>query len=411
MDSAFAAAERAARECYGKLVAWLAYQWRDVAAAEVALSEALLKALACWPRDGVPDAPQAWLLTVARRELLQVARRQRLHASPEVQALFDEQAFDVTPAAVPDARLMLMFVCAHPAIDAKLRPALMLQTVLGLDARIVAQAMLASPSAVAQRLVRAKQKIRDARLRFEAPVADELPARLYAVLEAVYAAYGLGWDAVDGGGGGADRAGLRAEALFLGELVQGLLPDEPEAMGLLALMQFCEARTRARWADDGRFVPLHEQHTALWHRPTIQRAETLLRRAAACSAPGPFQIEAAIQSAHCQRLFGGHTPWPAVVQLYTQLLAMSPSLGVQVAHALACAHGGDLARASRLLGAMADPRRLSYQPYWVAKAHVESLRLDNAAAQSLEHAIGLTASPAVRAHLLTQLALLGGAGT
>ena len=110
MDSAFAAAERAARECYGKLVAWLAYQWRDVAAAEVALSEALLKALACWPRDGVPDAPQAWLLTVARRELLQVARRQRLHASPEVQALFDEQAFDVTPAAVPDARLMLMFV-------------------------------------------------------------------------------------------------------------------------------------------------------------------------------------------------------------------------------------------------------------------------------------------------------------
>lgn len=398
---AWATAERAARECYGRLVAWLAYQWRDVAAAEDAMATALAKALERWPVDGVPTAPEAWLLSVARRELLQVARRQRLHASPEVQALLhDDGAYPNTPA-VPDDRLKLLFVCAHPAIDAGIRPALMLQTVLGLEAQVVAQAMLTSPTAMAQRLVRAKQKIRDTRIRFEEPDADELPDRLRAVLEAIYAAYGLGWDAVDGG----DSAivGLRAEALFLGELVAHLLPDEPEAKGLLALMRFCESRTAARYTPEGDFVPLPAQDVTLWNRALIEQAEQGLWQAARQHRPGPFQIEAAIQSAHCQRLFTGQTPWHGVALLYGQLLALAPSLGAQVAHAVAWAQCGDAGQARQLLDALEHPRLRGYQPYWVAKAHVARAEGDTALAESaLVMAIGLTTSPATRRYLMAQ---------
>ena len=404
LQSAPASAERAARESYGRLVAWLAYQWRDVAAAQDAMGEALAKALALWPVQGVPGNPDAWLLSVAKRELLQAARSQRQRASPEVQALLPDEAFYEDAPAVPDARLKLLFVCAHPAIDASIRPALMLQTVLGLDAQVVAQAMLTSPSAMAQRLVRAKQKIRDARLRFEEPDADELPARLHAVLEAIYAAYGLGWDAVDGGDETDGQfCGLRSEALFLGALVSHLLPDAPEAMGLLALMLFCESRVNARYTSTGDFVPLAEQDTQLWDKTTISQAETLLQSASRKQMVGPFQLEAAIQSAHCQRLFTGSTPWDSIAYLYEKLLQTAPSVGAQVAQAVAWAQTGDLEKA-RFLIAEIDPQRVkTYQPYWVAKAHIELLSGDTLAhAQSHRQAIGLTSSASIRRYLQTQ---------
>ena len=404
-SAARAAVEQVARASYGRLLAWLAYQWRDLAAAEDALSSALAKALDLWPQQGVPQSPDAWLLQVARRELLQVARRDRLHRSPEVQALLDDEGAWVEVPAIPDDRLKLLFVCAHPAIDAGIRPALMLQAVLGLEAQMVAQAMLTSPAAMAQRLVRAKQKIRVARLRFEEPGADELPGRLQAVLEAIYAAYGLGWDALDGGE--AAVVGLRAEALFLGDLVCSLLPASAEALGLMAMMLFCEARTPARFSAQGDFVPLPEQDTALWDRAMVARAERCLWRASDLASPGPYQIEAAIQSAHCQRLFSGDTPWGAVASLYQQLLALAPTLGAEVAHALACAHAGQCERADDLLRSVEPARRLNYQPYWVARAHVERLRGEkDKAIQSLTHAIGLTSSPAARRHLLTRLGSL-----
>ena len=418
-DDAFVTADRAAkdaarhvaRESYGRLVAWLAYQWRDVAAAEDALGDALIKALELWPARGVPDNPDAWLLAVARRELLQIARHQRLHESPEVQTLLAVEPTHEAPPAVPDERLKLLFVCAHPAIDAAIRPALMLQTVLGLDASVIAQTMLTSPTAMAQRLLRAKQKIRDAGLRFEAPDTDELPDRLHAVLEAIYAAYGLGWDAVEAGNAGhAAIDGLRDEALFLGDLVCRLLPDEAEAMGLLALMQFCDARNAARFSSDGEFVPLHAQDVTLWNRSAIERADVLLWRAAQRRALGPFQLEAAIQSAHCQRLFNDETPWPAVVQLYQQLLHCAPSLGAQVAHAVAWAQAGDAQKARELLHDLnlaKHARLASYQPYWVAKAHAESLAGSRVEAkQSFDRAIGLTSAPAIRRYLLKKQAAL-----
>ena len=416
--AAAAAAVVAARQSYGRLLSWLAWQWRDLAAAEDALASALEKALRHWPADGVPAAPEAWLLAVARRELLQAARHQRLHDSPQVQAVL-AGALDAPDAAdapaapaIPDSRLKLLFVCAHPAIDAAMRPALMLQVVLGLGAEQIAQALLTSPAAMAQRLVRAKQKIRDAGLRFEEPGGDEWPDRLHAVLEAIYAAYGLGWQAWESRDGDADEAtaapgqGLRAEALFLADLVCSLLPAEPrraEAEGLLALILHCEARGPARRAADGRFVPLAEQDTALWLRPLIEQGDRLLRHCAGWAAPGPFQIEAAIQSAHNDRAALGHTPWAGIVQLYQRLVALAPSLGAQVAQAVACAQAGDLARADALLAALDHPRRNSYQPYWVALAHVAAQAgRPQAAAQALQLAIGLTSDPALRAHLLGQ---------
>lgn len=411
-NAVHATAERAARDSYGRLLSWLAYQWRDVAAAEDALSTALAKALEHWPQQGVPDAPDAWLLSVAKRELLQAARHQRLHESPAVQALLEDEAMQEDTPEIPDARLKLLFVCAHPAIDAAVRPALMLQTVLGLDAGVVAQAMLSSPAATAQRLVRAKQKIRDARLRFEEPTGADLPERLHAVLEAIYAAYGLGWDAAEAGdtegGNSARPEALRSEALFLGELVCKLLPAEPEATGLLALMLFCEARTAARFSGDGAFVPLAAQDTALWNRAAIMQADALLREAADKQCVGPFQLEAAIQSAHCQRLFTGVTPWHAVARLYEQLSQCAPSLGAQIAHAVASAQMGDLVAARQRLDALDHPRLSSYQPYWVARAHVAGLSdSPDDAARSLDCAIGLTSAPATRDFLLKQRAAMG----
>ena len=412
VNAARAAAEAAARQSYGRLLAWLAWQWRDVAAAEDALASALEKALRHWPAEGVPAAPEAWLLAVARRELLQAARRQRLHDSPQVQALLADEPSAPETSALPDSRLKLLFVCAHPALDASLAPALMLQVVLGLPAMQIAQAMLTSPAAMAQRLVRAKQKIRDAGLRFEEPGPDEWPERLQAVLEAVYAAYGLGWQAWDSDAGDppepGDLAGpgLRAEALFLADLVCSLLPADAgraEAEGLLALILHCEARSPARRAPDGRFIPLAEQDTTLWQWPLIAQADQLLRHSAGWAAPGPFQIEAAIQSAHNERLHTGRIPWAGIVQLYERLVVLAPSLGAQVAQAVACAQAGDLARAEALLAALDHPRRSSYQPYWVALAHVSAQagRLD-AALLAMQQAIGLTSDPAVRLHLQQQ---------
>jgi RNA polymerase sigma-70 factor (ECF subfamily) len=399
-------ADAVARRSYGKLVAFLAAGTRDVASAEDALSEAFAAALADWPRNGCPDNPEGWLLTAARRKLIDFARRRRTteFAGGELARLAEElesaAANDTTGEFfIPDHRLALMFACAHPALDASVRAPLILQVLLGLDAAMIASAFLVSPAAMSQRLVRAKDKIRQAGIPFRIPEREELPERLGAVLDAIYAAFAEGW--TDSGGTDVTRRDMAEEALFLGQLVTQLLPDEPEALGLVALMLHAEARRYARRNAAGEYVPLAEQDMSLWNDAMIHAAETLLLRASTRNSIGRYQLEGALQSAHVYRRRTGEANWPSVVQLYDALWALSGSPVVALNRALAVAEADGAAAGLELLESVrADARLTEYQPYWAARAELLVRTGASAAArQAYEVAIGLERDPAVRRFL------------
>src|SRR5262245_45739240 len=293
---AHATAEHLARRSFGKLVAFLAARTGNVAAAEDALADAFAAALSDWPRNGAPDNPEAWLMTVAKRRLIDAARRRQTRAEAAGHLeLMAQELEDLQPADIPDQRLALMFACAHPAIDATMRAPLILQTILGLDAATIASAFLVAPAAMSQRLVRAKTKIRQAGIPFRVPERGELAERLDAVLEAIYAAFAEGWS--DPAGTEVRRRNLADEGIWLGRLVASLIPEEPEALGLLALMLFADARRGARRDQRGDYVPLANQDTSLWSTALIEEAELLLRRASSKGVIGRYQLEAAIQSA------------------------------------------------------------------------------------------------------------------
>ena len=397
-------ADAVARRSYGKLVAFLAAAMRDVAAAEDALSDAFAAALVDWPLNGCPANPEAWLLTVARRKGIDGIRRRRSGeaASAQLQVLAElDQAVSATTddAALPDRRLALLFACAHPAIDPGIRAPLMLQAVLGLDAKTIAAAFLASPDAMGKRLGRAKQKIRQAGIRFAVPERDELAGRLDGVLDAIYAAFAEGWS--DPGGTDLLRRDLTAEALFLASLVAGLLPQEPEALGLLACMLYAEARRRARRSADGDYVPLDEQDVALWDAAMIEEAEALLLRASTLGRIGRYQLEAALQSAHVERRRSGRTDRTPEVQLYDMLLAISGSPVVALNRALAIAEAQGPHTALEIVDALAEDGRLvDYQPYWAARAALLArIGSHRDARDAFEIAIGLAGDPAVRRFL------------
>lgn len=398
------AVELAARDSYSRLVAFLAARSRDVAAAEDALADAFHAALETWPRTGVPEKPEAWLLTAARRRLIDGARHARVHADavPTLLAVADEaQDLASTDTMFPDERLKLLFICAHPAIDAGARTPLMLQTVLGLDAARIASAFLVRPSAMGQRLARAKAKIRDAGIAFELPESKELPPRLDAVLQAIYAAYGSGWDDV----AGADprRKGLAVEAIDLGRVLLRLMPAEPEAMGLLALMLHCEARRDARRTAAGGYVPLSEQDVARWSRPMIEEAERLLMAAEQVGQVGRFQLEAAIQSVHARRARTGLTDWEAIALLYEGLVRLAPTIGALVGRAAAVAEARGAATGWALLEAIPAEATKSYQPYWALAAHLlMRMQRSGEAGAAYSRAIGLCEDPAMREFLARQ---------
>lgn len=398
------AVEQAARNSYGRLLAFLAARSRDVAAAEDALAEAFHAALETWRRDGVPRKPEAWLLTAARHRLIDAARHTQVHtaAIPDLLAIADDvQELLDEDEVFPDERLKLMFVCAHPAIDENVRTPLMLQTVLGLDAARIASAFLVKPSAMGQRLSRAKTKIRDAGIAFEIPQTKDLPPRLDTVLQAIYAAYGSGWDDPDG----ADprRKDLAREALDLGRLLLYLLPDEPEAQGLLALMLYCESRREARRSGAGDYVPLAEQDTARWSRPMIEQADRLLRDAERAGRIGRLQLEAAIQSVHAQRARSGRTDWESIALLYEGLVRLAPTIGALVGRAAAIAQARDAESGFAQLEATPAETVVSYQPYWALAAHLlRRMHRDAEAAAAYERAIGLCEDPAMREFLLRQ---------
>lgn len=397
------AAEQAARRSYGRLVALLAWQWRDLAAAEDALGDAFASALRTWPTAGVPASPEAWLMAAAKRELLMRARHARVEQDPAVLALFDSEGEAPETPAVPDERLRLMFVCAHPAVPEAMHAPLMLQAVLGIEAQAMADAFLVSPAAMAQRLVRAKAGIRDAGVRFDTPEARELPSRLGSVLEAIYGAYTIGkrrGAPLAEAGPAPVPTGLTDEALYLGRVVAALQPDQPEPLGLLALMLFCEARRPAQFGPAGEFVPLAGQDPSRWDHACLREAEALLWRAAAMRKPGVFQIEAAIQSAHCQRAFTHATPWKAIATLYAALAAHFPSTGALIGQAVALAEAGNVDAGFAVLDSLPPRAVKDHQPYWVARAHLlrRAGRTGEAAAAT-SRAIGLTDDERVRAFL------------
>lgn len=408
-EIARAAAETAARQSYGKLVAWLAARTRDVAAAEDALADAFAAALERWPRTGVPENPEAWLLAVARRRRVDAVRRRLTSEAgrEHLKLIAEEAEARMIDDDLPDERLRLMFACAHPAIEPGVRAPLILQTILGFDAATIASAFLLSPSTMGQRLVRAKSRIRETGIPFRVPERAELGERLGAVLEAIYAAFAEGWS--DPAGTETRRRNLATEGIWLGRLVASLLPDEPEALGLLALMLFAEARRAARRDPAGEYVPLAEQDHALWDHALVDEAEALLGRAATMGTIGRYQLEAAVQSAHAARRLRGRTDWAAIRGLYEALFSIAGSPVVAINRAVAIAETEGAVAGLAALYVLGDDKRLNdYQPYWAARAGLLARLGQGAqAVEAYDRAIGLERDPAVRRFLQAKRAALG----
>jgi predicted RNA polymerase sigma factor len=406
-DSAtHAAIEAVARNSYGRLIAFLAARSGDVAGAEDALGDAFVAAFKRWPVDGIPQKPEAWLLQAARNRLIDAARRNQIRQNSEkfLQQFAEEaQTVAATHQHFPDERLKLLFVCAHPAIDAAARTPLMLQTVLGVDAGRIASAFLASPAAMAQRLVRAKNKIRDAAIPFCVPDPPEWDERIFFVLDAIYSAYTAGWESLIDVS--STHHALAEDAIAIGRTLVQLTPAEPEAHGLLALMLHCEARRAARFTSNGEFVPLDQQDTARWSRPMIDEAENHLLSAAAFKRMGRYQLEAAIQSIHASRAVSGFINWPEIVLLYEGLVQIAPGIGSFVGRAVALAQAGQPAAGLAALAEIFASRVANYQPYWAARGHLlQLLNQKDEAREAFARAASLTDDPALRRYLFQRSA-------
>jgi predicted RNA polymerase sigma factor len=402
-DSAARAAESAARDSYGRLLALLAASTRDIGAAQDALGDAFERALRTWPAQGVPDRPDAWLLTVARNRLRDEWKSARTrHTEPlDVDQHAPLHADDLDLDEIPDLRLALMLACSHPALDRSMHTPLMLNTVLGCTAEQIGRAFSIPTSTMATRLVRAKKRIKAAGIPFRIPERADLPPRMASVLEAVYGAYVIDWATT-----GPQHRVIGSQALQLAELVSDLAPDDPEAHGLAALVELSTARAAARTDRSELFVPLPEQDPSRWDADLIERAHAHLRKAHALGQLGRFQLEAAIQSVHCARRDKGDTDWPTLLRLHRSLDTIAPSLGSSVALATVTAELEGPASGLQQLQALDDrygnaSRR--FQPAWAVRAHLlHQLGRDPEAIEAYDHAIKLTHDPAARQHLRTK---------
>ena len=407
-SDAAARAEEVARAAYGRLLAILAARDGDIESAEDCLAEAFAEALRTWPEKGVPRNPGAWLLTVARnrRHDLRRSAAHRLtdrldEVTPGGAAAMEELDVD----AIPDRRLALLFVCAHPAIDPAVRTPLMLQAVLGFDAERIARAFVIPAAAMAQRLVRAKRRIRQARVPFVVPEREQMPSRLPPVLEAIYGAYAIDFPLV---AGTEPRGSLADEAHYLATTLADLLPGEPEVLGLAALLSLSLARRPAR-GTAVEFVPLDEQDPSRWDGELIALGEAHLRRAGGLGQMGRFQIEAAIQSVHCARAVTGETDWRALRTLHAALVAIAPTLGARVAHAAAVGRVEGAPAGLAALDAITDEAVQRFQPAWATRAHLlaEGGRMEEAA-RAYQRAISLTTDPGARRYLEGRRGRAGG---
>lgn len=395
---------QAARDSYGRIVAWLARRFGNLADAEDAMSAALESALVTWPQTGVPRSPEAWLLTTARRRMLDRLRHaQTISQNAEVIAHLSEDRMDPIADALPDNRLTLMFVCTHPAIDPAIRAPLMLQTVLGLPSRRIASAFLVPPATMAVNLSRAKAKIAATRVPFTDPDPKDLGPRIDDILEAIYAAYTLGQDRLAADGSLPDD--LSTEALWLISILARLAPQSDATHGLFALILFGVARRNARLDAAGCYIPLSEQDHTRWDQPMLADARLAFRNATRNGTLGRYQIEAAIEAAQVDGVTGGRTDRRALYQLYDLLQTLTPTLGVTVARIAALSYAADAATALAALDALADPPTANYQPYWALRAHLLA-RLDQsgAAHEAYVKAAALTETGPVRAWLLAKAA-------
>lgn len=383
-------------DSHGRLLALLAAPTRDIAAAEDALADAIERALATWPRDGIPANPEAWLLTVARNRMRDLWKSQTYRSTGPLDETRDSPIDVDDVPAIPDRRLELMLVCAHPAIAQNIRTPLMLQVVLGVDASAIAEAFAVEPAAMAQRLVRAKKRIRDAGIGFALPERGDLADRIGAVLEAVYGAYAIDWQLTCEA---PPIETLSAEALHLALVLAELMPDDPEVLGLAALVCLSEARRPARRVD-GRFVPLEDQDPARWDGTLVARGEELLRGAHRLGRPGRFQYEAAIQSAHCAR----PTDLAALRTLYRALIHVAPSLGAAVALASVEGQLDGPDAGLRALDTIDSAAIDGFQPAWSTRAHLlEAAGRRRAAADAYRIAIAHTTDEGVADYLRDRL--------
>jgi RNA polymerase sigma-70 factor (ECF subfamily) len=396
------------REWFGRAVGVLARSVGDLDLAEESVQDAFATALERWPRDGLPDDPGAWIIRAARNRAIDRLRRRRMATERERQAVeLESLRRAIEPerdSTIPDERLGLMFACCHPSLASEASVALTLRLVAGLTVEEIARALLSTPPAISQRLVRAKRTLREQRVSVDVPADHELPERMGAVLAVVYLVFNEGHAAT--GGEHPVRAELCAEAIRLARVLARLMPDESEVRGLLALCLAIDARRAARYDRDGRYVTLAEHDRSLYDATAAAEADALVRGTLA-EGPGPYALQAAIASLHSLAPTYADTDWEQIAALYGLLARSDPSPVVALNRAVAMSLADSPEAALPLLAALEEPLA-GYAPFHAARADVQQRCGDEAAARaSYERAFELNGNPGERAFLAGRLAELG----